>query len=193
MKTIPAAVDRLIDALAGEDVQMTAKTTSGRIEQLAQMIEDGDITIGGGGVKEALLMTFETPFCTGTYINEGAYGLMTTGHSGGGSFAKTADGSDVQTLKEICGNANAVKILGYRTELYRVDIDGNRTQRVSYNDCERVYMEEVTYLGKDMREYPVITGSSYETLKGTRIGYSAGGYAKQMQISVDVYIQYQEV
>ena len=191
MKTIPAAVDRLIDALAGKDVQMGNATTSGRIEQLANMIENGDISTSGG-VKEALLMTFTTNYCTGTYIDNSPYNLMRTGFSGGGPFAPTEGGSP-QTLKQICGNADAVKILGYRTELYRVDNQGNRTERVSYSGYERVHMEEVTYLGKDLREYPVITGSSYENFSGTSIGYSAGGYSQQMTISVDVYIQYQEV
>jgi len=49
MTTKAKALDRLIDAIAGEDVPMTSQTVAGRLEQLAQMIEDGDISGGGEG------------------------------------------------------------------------------------------------------------------------------------------------
>ena len=49
MTTKAKALDRLIDAVAGEDVPMNSQTVAGRLEQLAAGIEDGTISVGGGG------------------------------------------------------------------------------------------------------------------------------------------------
>ena len=48
MTTKAKALDKLIDAIAGEDVPMTSQTVAGRLEQLAAGIEDGTISVGGG-------------------------------------------------------------------------------------------------------------------------------------------------
>lgn len=48
MTTKAQALDHLTDALAGEDVA-GEPTVAGAIDKLATMIEDGDISIGGGG------------------------------------------------------------------------------------------------------------------------------------------------
>jgi len=48
MTTKTEALDRLADALAGKDVD-TGSTIAGAIDKLAQMVEDGEISIGGGG------------------------------------------------------------------------------------------------------------------------------------------------
>ena len=43
------AIDHLIDALAGRDVVRTSGSVAANIDALATMIEDGTISIGGGG------------------------------------------------------------------------------------------------------------------------------------------------
>lgn len=48
MVTINRAVDHLIDVLAGEDVPVVGSKAT-RVNQLANMIADGEIVIGGGG------------------------------------------------------------------------------------------------------------------------------------------------
>ena len=48
MVTINKALDNLIDALAGSDVPVTGSKAT-RVDELASMIEDGTIVIGGGG------------------------------------------------------------------------------------------------------------------------------------------------
>lgn len=48
MVTINRAVDHLIDVLAGEDVPVVGSKAT-RVDQLANMIADGTIVIGGGG------------------------------------------------------------------------------------------------------------------------------------------------
>lgn len=48
MTTKAQALDHLTDVLAGEDVA-GEPTVAGAIDKLATMIEDGEITIGGGG------------------------------------------------------------------------------------------------------------------------------------------------
>ena len=48
MVTINRAVDHLIDVLAGEDVPVVGSKAT-RVDQLANMIADGEIVIGGGG------------------------------------------------------------------------------------------------------------------------------------------------
>ena len=48
MVTINRAVDHLIDVLAGEDVPVVGSKAT-RVNQLADMIADGEIVIGGGG------------------------------------------------------------------------------------------------------------------------------------------------
>ena len=57
MVTINKALDNLIDALAGSDVPVTGSKAT-RVDQLAEMISDGEITIGGGG--GSLKVTFST-------------------------------------------------------------------------------------------------------------------------------------
>ena len=48
-QTVAGRLDTLADTLAGDDVSFTAQDIAGRISQLAGMIEDGTISIGGGG------------------------------------------------------------------------------------------------------------------------------------------------
>lgn len=48
MPTKAQAIDHLIDVLAGSDIKTTG-TTAQRVMRLADMIEDGEISIGGGG------------------------------------------------------------------------------------------------------------------------------------------------
>lgn len=48
-QTVAGRLDTLADTLAGDDVTFTARDVAGRISQLAGMIEDGTISIGGGG------------------------------------------------------------------------------------------------------------------------------------------------
>lgn len=48
MVTINRAVDHLIDVLAGEDVPVVGSKAT-RVDQLANMIADGEIVLGGGG------------------------------------------------------------------------------------------------------------------------------------------------
>lgn len=83
MTTKAKALDRLIDAIAGEDVPMTSQTVAGRLEQLAEGIEDGTISIGGGGGGERAVKinkskivilsasgtNYETPKCNSTQLN----------------------------------------------------------------------------------------------------------------------------
>ena len=47
-QTVAGRLDTLADTLAGDDVTFTARDIAGRISQLAGMIEDGTISIGGG-------------------------------------------------------------------------------------------------------------------------------------------------
>lgn len=47
-QTVAGRLDTLADTLAGDDVTFTARDIAGRISQLAGMIEDGTIVIGGG-------------------------------------------------------------------------------------------------------------------------------------------------
>lgn len=74
MATKAEAIDKLIDVLAGSDVQMHSQDVAGRINQLAESIEDGTITIGGGGggVSSWNDLT-DKPFCvTKTPIYSGS-------------------------------------------------------------------------------------------------------------------------
>ena len=48
-QTVAGRLDTLADTLAGDDVTFSARDIAGRISQLAGMIEDGTISIGGGG------------------------------------------------------------------------------------------------------------------------------------------------
>ena len=67
MTTKAEALDRLIDAIAGEDVPMTSQTVAGRIDTLADGIADGTIPIGGGGSGTSVVelnLTYAT--ATGT-------------------------------------------------------------------------------------------------------------------------------
>lgn len=48
MATKTQALDRLADALAGKNVDV-GSTSAAAIEKLAQMVEDGEISISGGG------------------------------------------------------------------------------------------------------------------------------------------------
>jgi len=48
-QTVAGRLDTLADTLAGDGVTFTARDIAGRISQLADMIEDGTISIGGGG------------------------------------------------------------------------------------------------------------------------------------------------
>ena len=55
MVTINKALDNLIDALAGSDVPVTG-TKATRVDQLAEMISDGEIVIGGGGGNDDIFI-----------------------------------------------------------------------------------------------------------------------------------------
>lgn len=55
MVTINRAVDHLIDVLAGEDVPVVGSKAT-RVDQLANMIADGEIVIGGGGESYDLVI-----------------------------------------------------------------------------------------------------------------------------------------
>ena len=68
MTTIANSIDKLIDALAGENVIMDSPTIANRIEQLADAIEDGDITIGGGAILRCNLTYTATGIETNPYI-----------------------------------------------------------------------------------------------------------------------------
>lgn len=57
MVTINRAVDHLIDVLAGEDVPVVGSKAT-RVDQLANMIADGEIVIGGGGDSAVFVVTF---------------------------------------------------------------------------------------------------------------------------------------
>lgn len=48
-QTVAGTIDALADTLAGDDVSFTAQDIAGRIDELAAKIESGEITIGGGG------------------------------------------------------------------------------------------------------------------------------------------------
>jgi len=75
MPTIANSIDKLIDALAGENVIMDSPTIAGRIEQLADAIEDGDITIGGGSGGGASILR-----CSLTYTGAGTEADPRVGH-----------------------------------------------------------------------------------------------------------------
>ena len=47
-QTVAGRLDTLADTLAGDDVSFTAQDIAGRIDELAGMIEDGTIVVGGG-------------------------------------------------------------------------------------------------------------------------------------------------
>ena len=48
-QTVAGTIDALADTLAGSDVTFTAQDIAGRLDELAKMVEDGTISIGGGG------------------------------------------------------------------------------------------------------------------------------------------------
>ena len=49
-QTVAGTIDALADTLAGSDVTFTAQDIAGRLDELAKMVEDGTISIGGGGL-----------------------------------------------------------------------------------------------------------------------------------------------
>lgn len=57
MVTINRAIDHLIDVLAGEDVPVVGSKAT-RVDQLANMIFDGEIVIGGGGDDSMFVVKF---------------------------------------------------------------------------------------------------------------------------------------
>lgn len=57
MPTKTQALDHLIDVLAGQDIPVKG-TTGTVIEQLADMIADGEIVIGGGGDSAVFVVNF---------------------------------------------------------------------------------------------------------------------------------------
>lgn len=57
MVTINRAIDHLIDVLAGEDVPVVGSKAT-RVDQLADMIADGEIVIGGGGDSAVFVVNF---------------------------------------------------------------------------------------------------------------------------------------
>lgn len=59
MPTKAQAIDHLVDVLAGDNV-VTTGTTAQRIMQLADLIEDGEISIGGGGGKQDVCIVLST-------------------------------------------------------------------------------------------------------------------------------------
>lgn len=66
-QTVAGRLDTLADTLAGDDVTFTARDVAGRISQLAGMIEDGTIVIGGGGDKWEPLRDGNTHFWVETF------------------------------------------------------------------------------------------------------------------------------
>ena len=76
MVTINKALDNLIDALAGSDVPVTGSKAT-RVDQLAEMIADGEITIGGGGGGYDLVIKLDST----------DWGLATAATLVGGSYA----------------------------------------------------------------------------------------------------------
>lgn len=58
MPTKTQALDHLIDVLAGQDIPVKG-TTGTVIEQLADMIADGEIVIGGGGGSLKVTFTYD--------------------------------------------------------------------------------------------------------------------------------------
>lgn len=69
MPTKAQAIDHLVDVLAGENV-VTTGTTAQRIMQLSDMIEDGEISIGGGDGGNALKLVRPWAEMTATTLHE---------------------------------------------------------------------------------------------------------------------------
>ena len=61
-QTVAGRLDTLADTLAGDDVTFTAQDIAGRIDELAGMIEDGTIVVGGGGDNWEPLRDGDTHF-----------------------------------------------------------------------------------------------------------------------------------
>ena len=60
-QTVAGRLDTLADTLAGDDVTFSARDIAGRISQLAGMIEDGTISIGGAPTAHVPFYYFELP------------------------------------------------------------------------------------------------------------------------------------
>ncbi|MBO7673553.1 MAG: hypothetical protein J6S63_00930 [Atopobiaceae bacterium] len=71
MVTINRAVDHLIDVLAGEDVPVVGSKAT-RVDQLADMIADGEIVIGGGGGGYDLVIEVDSEV-TAAELKHGSY------------------------------------------------------------------------------------------------------------------------
>lgn len=109
MTTKAEALDRLIDAIAGEDVPMTSQTVAGRIEQLAEGIEDGTITIGGGGGGGVYYARIDK---TNVYFPEPS--AQNTFELRDIDIAKNK--IDLNTFDEIPENATCIGVYAYMTD-----------------------------------------------------------------------------
>lgn len=129
MSTKAGALDRLTDALAGKDVDGKA-TVAGAIEQLAEMVENGDITIGGGGGGAQMVV----------HIDGGGYTLRET----------------YQQIKDFIDNNgyNVVAVLdtsgqGYSAQIYQLSIAPIDTyqERIEFTKCTVYTDNGNTYIG----------------------------------------------
>lgn len=102
MVTINRAVDHLIDVLAGEDVPVVGSKAT-RVDQLANMIADGTIVIGGGGNDDLFIVNLSLDMGTGTYTCDKTYAEIIAAATAG----KTILGrSDQTTLLVVTANEN---------------------------------------------------------------------------------------
>lgn len=126
MTTKAQALDHLTDALAGEDVA-GEPTVAGAIDKLARMIEDGEITIGGGGSQ------------------------MVVHVDGGGSTLRET----YQQIKDFIDNNgyNVVAVLdssgaGYSAQIYHLSLPPITTyqERIEFTRCSVYTDNNVNHL-----------------------------------------------
>ena len=94
MTTVTKALDHLTDVLAGSDVTLKG-TKADCIMQLADMIEDGTIVIGGGGGGEGALIVHFTSTGTGYTIDKTCAEILAAATAGQAVFGTRFGGTEL--------------------------------------------------------------------------------------------------
>ena len=96
MTTVTKALDHLTDVLAGSDVTLKG-TKADCIMQLADMIDDGTIVIGGGGGEGAFIVHFSFDMGTGTYTSDKTLAeILAAAEAGQAVFGTMMNGTEFQ-------------------------------------------------------------------------------------------------
>lgn len=158
MVTINRAVDHLIDVLAGEDVPVVGSKAT-RVDQLANMIADGEIVIGGGGggaTKVAFEESYDPDTSTYTLTNAAvALDALEAILTADDIMAKTLDYSVAFTQTVVDSGTAYVGLAGFL-------VSGGGTGFQGYDMVGEDGNSVVSFLAAGMMDDAVAFGVSFE-------------------------------